>query len=260
MREALWTEVLKARRSRLPWLTVGAFALATVVGGLFMFILQNPDRARSLGLLGAKAQLAGGVSADWTGYLSFQAQTIAVGGVGIFGVTIIWLFGREFADHTAKDLLALPTARRAIVVAKFLVGFAWSLLLAAEVFALGLIAGAVLRLSGWSWSLAGQGLGRLLLTATMTEGLLTVLALAASVWRGYLGAVGTMFGILFLAQVIAALGYGHLFPWSVPGVYSGLAGADRPTVGPLGFTLVALVALAGLIATMAWWQRADQSR
>ncbi|MEV0143917.1 MULTISPECIES: ABC transporter permease [unclassified Nonomuraea] len=33
----------------------------------------------------------------------------------------IWLFGREFSDHTAKDLLALPTSRTAIVAAKFVV-------------------------------------------------------------------------------------------------------------------------------------------
>ncbi len=69
MREAIWAELLKARRSRLPWLTVLAFTVASGVGGLFMFILQDPDRARTLGLLGAKAVQLAGATADWPSYL-----------------------------------------------------------------------------------------------------------------------------------------------------------------------------------------------
>ena len=83
----------------------------------------------SLGLAGAKAQLAG-VTADWPGYLALLGQTVAVGGFLIFGMTVIWIFGREFSDRTAKDLLALPTSRIAIVAAKFAVAAAWCGLLA----------------------------------------------------------------------------------------------------------------------------------
>ena len=259
MRDAIAVEALKARRSRLPWLSAAAFAAATLVGAMFMFILQDPDRARSMGLLGTKAELAGG-TADWPGYFSLLAQTTAVGGTVIFGVILVWTFGREFSDHTAKDLLALPTPRTAIVAAKFAVTGVWCLLLAGETFLLGLAAGAMLGLPSWSASTAGQGLGRLIVTAVMSWLLVSILALAASVGRGYLPAVGVMFLMVFLAQIVAALGYGHLFPWSVPGVFSGLAGPDRPTVGPLGFVLVAVVGMAGIGATLLWWRNADQSR
>ena len=259
MRDAVAVEALKARRSRLPWVTAVAVAVAVIVASMFTFILQDPDRARSLGLLGAKAQLAGG-TADWPGYLSLLAQTTAVGGVGIFGVILIWIFGREFADRTAKDLLALPTARTTIVSAKFAVSGVWCLMLSVETYLLGLLAGAVLRLPGWSASVASHGLGRLLFTTVMTWLLLSVLALAASVGRGYLPAVGVMFVLIFVSQVVAALGYGHLFPWSVPAIYSGLAGPDRTPPDPIGYTLVALVGSAGVLATLRWWRFADQSR
>jgi len=258
MRDALAVEALKARRSRLPWLSVAAFAIVTAVGALFMFILQDPDRARSMGLLGTKAELAGG-TADWPGYLSFLAQATAVGGSLVFGIILVWTFGREFSDHTVKDLLALPTPRITIVAAKFVLTGVWSLLLAVETFALGLVAGAVLSLPAWSAATAVQGLGRIIATAAMTWLLMSVLALAASVGRGYLPAVGVLFGVLFVAQIVAALGYGHLFPWSVPGVFSGVAGDARPTVGPLGFALVGVVGAAGIVITMAWWRNADQS-
>ena len=257
MREALAAEVLKARRSRLPWLSVAAFVVATAVGALFMFILADPDRARSLGLLGSKAQLSG-ATADWPGYLSFLAQITAVGGVGVFGVIVIWTFGREFSDHTAKDLLALPTPRTTIVAAKFAVTGVWCLLLALQTYLLGLAAGAALELPGWDGATALRGLARLLVVAFMTWLLVSVLALAASVWRGYLAAVGVMFLIVFLAQIVATMGYGHIFPWSVPGILSGLSGGDRPSVGVPGYALVAIVGAAGIMATTLWWRNADQ--
>jgi ABC-2 type transport system permease protein len=259
MREAIAAEVLKARRSRLPWLSVAAFATATGVGALFMFILADPDRARALGLLGTKAQLSG-ATADWPGYLSLLAQTTAVAGVGVFGVIVIWVFGREFSDHTAKDLLALPTRRTTIVAAKFAVTGIWCLLLAFETYGLGLAAGTALALPGWDSATALRGLARLLAVAIMTWLLVSALGLAASAWRGYLAAVGVMFLMVFLAQIVATLGYGHIFPWSVPGILSGLAGGDRPSVGVPGFALVAIVGAAGILATMLWWRNADQNR
>ncbi|MEX5298315.1 ABC transporter permease [Kocuria sp. CPCC 205292] len=116
---ALHAEALKLRRSRVPWATAGAVLLAGAVGAFFMFVLQDVDRARTLGLLGTKAQLTGG-TADWAGYFSLTAQTVSVGRLVISGSAAIWLFGREFSDRTATDLLALPTSRTAVVLAKLL--------------------------------------------------------------------------------------------------------------------------------------------
>ncbi|WP_440087809.1 ABC transporter permease [Streptosporangium sp. LJ11] len=257
MREALWAELLKARRSRLPWLTALAFTLAALVCGLFMFILADP--ARALGLLGGKAQLSGAV-ADWPGYLALLAQAVGVGGFLIYGMIAIWLFGREFSDHTAKDLLALPTSRTAIVGAKFILAAGWAMLLAVQVAAFGVLIGALLTLPDWSAQIALEGIGRLLVTAALTALLTTPLSLAASLGRGYLAAVGAMFAALFCAQVIAALGFGHHFPWSVPGLYAGIAGPDQDRPGPIGFLLVLAVGATGVLATTAWWRRADHHR
>lgn len=82
---ALEAEWLKLRRSRLPWFTLAACTLGTAVGGLFMYISVNPERARALGLSGAKAQLST-VTPDWAGYLGLLAQIVGFGGVGIFGM------------------------------------------------------------------------------------------------------------------------------------------------------------------------------
>jgi ABC-2 type transport system permease protein len=256
---ALWAELLKVRRSRVPWVTVAAFTVAGLVGGFFMFVLQDPARARSLGLLGAKAQFAGG-TADWAGYFALTAQIAAVGGLLVFGLVVIWLFGREFSDRTAKDLLALPTSRGAVVVAKLLVALGWCLLLAAQLVGIGLLLGSRLGLPGWSVDIAMHGVGTVVATVLLTVALATTYGLAASVGRGYLAAVAAMFVSLFAAQVIAALGFGGWFPWSVPSLLSGVAGPEQAGPGPWSIAGVLVVGTAASVATVLWWEHADHDR
>ncbi|WP_233224018.1 hypothetical protein [Amycolatopsis sp. CA-128772] len=73
--DAAWAELLKARRSRLAGVSALAFTVAAGCGGLVMFILQDPRRARAFGLLGTKATLTGG-AADWPACFALLAQTM----------------------------------------------------------------------------------------------------------------------------------------------------------------------------------------
>ena len=256
---ALWAELLKVRRSLVPWVSLAAFTVAGLVGGFFMFVLQDVGRARSLGLLGAKAQFAGG-TADWAGYFALTAQITAVGGLLVFGLVVIWLFGREFSDRTAKDLLALPTSRRAVVTAKLLVTLGWCILLAVPVVGISMLLGTMLGLPGWSADTALRGVGTVLATTLLTVALTTTYGLVASVGRGYMPAVAVMFVSVFAAQVIAALGYGAWFPFSVPSLLSGIAGPDQAHASAVGITGVLLVGVAASAATVIWWEHADHSQ
>lgn len=256
---ALWSELLKVRRSKVPVVTLVAFTVAGVVGGFFMFVLQDPARARSLGLLGSKAQLTGG-NADWAGSFALTGQITGVGGLLVFGLVVIWLFGREFSDRTAKDLLALPTSRSAVVVAKLLVAVGWCALLTVHLIVLGLMFGAILSLPGWSMYTALQGAGTVLAIALLTTALAFAYGLVACVGRGYLVGVSAMFASLFAAQVIAALGFGAWFPWSVPSLLSGAAGPDHAAPGPVSVVGVVLVGVGAAAGTAFWWERADHDR
>ena len=149
---ALQVEGLKARRSKVPLLTAIGFSLAPLVGGLFMIILKDPQAARQMGLVSAKAQLTVGV-ADWPAFFGLLAQAVAVGGALLFAIVTTWVFGREFSDRTVKELLALPTPREAIVGAKFVLVGLWGLGLTLLVFVLGLVVGTLIDIPGWSWAL-----------------------------------------------------------------------------------------------------------
>jgi ABC-2 type transport system permease protein len=257
LRAALWAERLKLRRSRVPVITALGGSLAPIVGGLFMVILKDPAWARRHGLLAAKAQLAAG-TADWPTYWALLGQAVAVGGLVLFGLVAIWVFGREYSDRTATDLLALPTARSTIVAAKFVVVAAWSMLLAALIVVEGLGIGAAVGLPGWSMGLLVDAARRIAVTALLTVALVTPFAWAASAGRGYLPAVGVLFLVIVLAQIVAAAGWGAVFPWSVPALLSGIAGPATPTMGMTSYLLVLFAGLVGVAGTLLWWQHADQ--
>jgi ABC-2 type transport system permease protein len=66
--------------------------------------------------------------------------------------------------------------------------------------------------------------------------------------------------MVFLAQIAAATGWGGWFPWSVPALFSGIAGNRVEYLGLHSYVLVVLVMTASLAATFSWWRYADQTR
>ena len=255
---AIGVELRKAWHSRVPWVIGIGFSLVPFIGGLFMVILKDPETARKLGLLGTKAQLVGG-SADWPTYLGLLAQSMAVGGGILFAFLAAWVFGREFADRTVRGLLAIATPRWAIVVAKSVVIAVWGMGIAAWVTALGFAIGAAVSIPGWSPDLAGRNLGTLGVIAVMTIGLQTTTALVASAGRGYIPPLGWAVLTIAAAQILAVLGHGAVFPWAVPAIVSGAAGPDGEVATAASYLIVAITVLVGLAATIAWWERADQT-
>jgi ABC-2 type transport system permease protein len=255
---AIWTEFLKSRRSKVPWFIAAGFSLVPLVGGLFMVILKNPELARQLGLLGAKARLAAG-TADWPSFMQFLAVAIGAGGLVLFAFLTAWLFGREFADRTVRGLLAIPTPRPAIVVAKFVVLTIWCGAISIWIVVLGLSVGALVGLPGWSTSMALGNIGALAVAAGMTIALQTTTAFVAGVGRGYLAPLGWAVLTLALAQVLGLLGWAAWFPWAVPLLVVGAAGPAGEAATGASVAVVVLAALLGLVATVVWWQRADQT-
>ena len=110
-RAALWAEALKARRSKVPWLTaLGLLARAAGRRALY----DHPQRSGARPLDGADQRQSATCRrrGRLATMLSLLAQATAVGGGLLFTLVTTWVFGREFSDHTAKELLALPTPAR----------------------------------------------------------------------------------------------------------------------------------------------------
>ena len=255
---AVWAEQLKARRSKVLLLSLLAFAILPLVDGLFMLILKDPERARAMGLISAKAQLTAG-AADWPTFFQVLLMGTAVGGAILFAFIPTWVFGREFADHTVKELLALPTRREASVAAKFTLIAVWMLLITLLIFILGLGIGALSGIPGWSAALAWTSLATLLLIVLLTFLLMPFVALAASAGRGYMPALAWAFLTLALSQIAMVMGWGDWFPWAVPAQLVAFSEASVEPLAAHSLFMVLLAFLLGTTATFLWWRSADQT-
>lgn len=256
---ALSAELLKNRHSKILWVTFIAFAMAPVMGGVFLLIMKSPDAMAKAGALNAKAQMMG-FSANWVAYLEILSQAIGVGGILIFGFVASWVFGREYSDGTAKDLLALPTSRITILNAKFIVYLLWCLALAVSNLLIGFFISLFLQLPLPEANLIYNGLLNYFNTTVLTVLLGTPIAFFAIWGQGYLAPLGFVALTLVFAQVIAATGYGYYFPWSIPGLYSGVGGEYRAQLNLISYTIVGLTSIAGYFLAIGYWRYADQTK
>ncbi|HTX90615.1 MAG TPA: ABC transporter permease [Anaerolineales bacterium] len=252
--DMIWIELRKVLRSRVPLFTALGFLMMPLIGALLIFIFKDPQLARQLGLLGAKANLVVG-SADWPGYLTLMVEFTALGGFFFFCIAISWVFGREFTDGTLKDLLAVPVPRASILLAKFIVSAIWCLALIVETYLVGLALGAVIQLPGGSPAILLHGTRILAVTAAMSITLVLPFGFFASLGRGYLLPIGLAVLTAILGNLSITLGWGEYFPWAVPGLYM-----QALPLTWISYILVILTGLAGLAGTYIWWKFTDQNR
>jgi len=255
---AVLAEFLKNKHANIRWVTVIAFAIAPIFGGVFMFLIQGNGYDSLSGALKTKAEMME-VEATWESLLGFMAQAVGVGGVLIFGFVTSWLFGREYSDGTAKDLLALPISRIKILNAKFIYYLTWCLGLAFSNLTIGLIIGFALQLDGWSFNVFIESMEIYFLTTLLIILLNTPIAFFALWGKGYLAPLGVVALLLVFSQILGAMGMGIYFPWSVPGIYSGMAGEEfKIQLNEVSFIILGLTSLSGYIGTLLWWKYSDQ--
>lgn len=257
LRDLIWIETRKALRSRMPLLTLGLFLLLPLGVSFLMILVKDPAAAQDAGILSTKADLSG-ATADWPSFLSFMAQGMASAGIFLFSIVFVWTFGREFVDGTVKDWLAVPVARPLILLAKFIVATTWGMMLAI----LSLLAGLGLA----AWIGLPQGTPEVIVDGSLrTAGTALLVLLAAypvawfaSMSRGYFVPLGIVFVLIISAQLVAVIGWGAYWPWSIPALVSGAMGAGA--LEPASVWIVVATAMAGMGVTMGWWQTADQAK
>jgi ABC-type transport system involved in multi-copper enzyme maturation permease subunit len=256
MTRAIEAELLKCKSASTVRSSFVAFAIAPVMGAIFVFLARNPDSISKTSAIHTKMQMLG-FSADWMSYSSLLMQSVGVGGILLFGFTASWIFGREYSEGTAKDLLALPTSRTTILNAKFIVYLSWCILLSVSNLVAALVLGSLLDLPVPKLMNIPQTILYYFLTTIMTALLGTVISFLAIWGKGYLAPLGFVGLTLVFSQVIAAVGYGNYFPWAVPGLFSGSGGKYGDFLNEFSYASVLLTGLLGYFATIFYWKHAD---
>ena len=257
--QVLATEFAKLRRCRVTWLSLVALSLGPLGIALMMWIVREPGRAAQLGLLGTKANLSG-LTATWPAYFSMLTLMVGIGGMLLLSFIVAYIFGREYTEGTAKNLLALPVGRHWFVLAKLVVAAVWWAVLVVAVLAEALVLGAALALPGFSATLAVRAVHDALLAAAIAYLLAPVVAWIAMLGRGYLPPLGFALAMLALGNVFSHTGWATWFPWSIVPLYIGAIGQRVTTLAPSSLVVVALTFLAGIAATIAQLRWADNAQ
>ena len=247
-------ECKKLQRSKIVAITFGLFLFIPVMMGLLVFLARNPELAGKAGLISMKAAMFG--ENDWTGYMLVILQVGA--GLGMVGSGFIfsYIFGREYTDKTLKDLLALPVSRATIVVSKLLVGVVWCTALFVLLYFTSILAGLVVGVTGDASDIFATGKGY------AVQGIMTILisfpvAYFASFGKGVMAPLGFVFLSMILANLVATVGIGPVFPWAIPGLVAMNSTEPGLHVSAVGYILFSLTVVAGIYLTLQYWFRAD---
>jgi ABC-2 type transport system permease protein len=197
------------------------------MGGLFMWMMKNPGMAEKLGLLGQKAKFAfGGQSVYWGTFITFTVEMGGIGGLVMCSIIVTYVFGREYAEGTAKNMLALPIPRRVFVFAKIIVSALWfgalTLFIIPETYLVGTFVGIGVLNSELFFAAALK----LLVLALMSLGCSLLAAWVAVQTRGYFAPLGYCIFTIVLGSIFGHTGWAPWVPWTIVGLYSGAAGQD----------------------------------
>jgi ABC-2 type transport system permease protein len=134
----------------------------------------------------------------------------------------------------------------------------WCVFLTLVFFAFGILGGAIVQISGWTNEIFLHSISVFAGASLLTILLGTPVAFFASFGRGYLSPMGFVLLALMASQFVGALGFAQYFPWSIPMLYAGGAGAESAQLGIVSYVILLLTSASGLVGTLAWWKYADQ--
>ncbi len=252
------TEWLKLRRSRIPYIAIIFFIFIPAMMSLIFLIQKHPELASKLGMIGTKASLAQLGNGDWTTYFGFLTQVMA--GIGLVGFSFLccWIFGREFTEKTAKDIMALPVSRTLIVFSKYIVIALLCTILIIVFYCSGIVFGKLIGISDWQNTLMLQSTKVYLSTSFLTLFLMTPVGFLSGYSRGYLLPMGFAILTLIMSNFVGLVGLGTYFPWAIPGLLSVPAGTEGVELTYKSYIILVTTFIVGLEGTILWWKKADQ--
>ena len=256
--KVLWTETLKLKRSSMIWISVLFYAFFALMAWFVFWMLKNPEAARRLGLIGQKASFAmNGLTADWPGLFTMFAELGVAGGMILLSIIVIYLFGREYVDGTAKNMLALPVPRAYFVSGKLLVAAIWYALLTALLMAEAVVVGKILGLGTPPAGLVASECGNMIVAAVLVLALQPLVAWVTVLSGGYLAPFGYTIATLLIGNLMIRTDWARWCPWSIVALLGGLAGPRQEGV-LLGSGLVLAATFAiGVALTILHQATAD---
>jgi ABC-type transport system involved in multi-copper enzyme maturation permease subunit len=257
MMRMIAAEFLKLRRSWMPLWSGLIVLVASGLGLAVLPILSDPktqtEIAKSGGVF-AQAVAAGAYEPSWANYLRIGVQGMSGSwGILTFGLVTAYLFGREFKEGAAKNMLTLPIRREYVVAAKLIVLAVW-------VFTLGLLsvlltAGTtvILGVGGFTWNAILVSVGETLGAIAPLYLTLPLVAWFAVRGKGYLQPMLYSLGVMMVGNALVQTPVSQWFPWNMP---LHMVGASWYPIPPspvlVGSWAVAVGVFVASVAALMW--------
>jgi ABC-2 type transport system permease protein len=227
----VYCEIRKVYASSVFWVVTAAF---TVLPGLSLI------------------KFYGEANVSWEFYLAEILRNFSAILIIGFAFTTCWIFGREYTDKTIKDLLVKPVSKLAIATAKFTVILLWNSLLTIIMFAVVVLIGAYVGLSGGGAALILNSFLMFMATSLLTMFVSTVSSFMANVTKGYLAPIGLIFLIVIIVNIVENVGLSAYIPWTIPGLL-----LSRGALSPISVLILTITGITGFVGTVAWWRFAE---
>ncbi|MCR4422004.1 MAG: ABC transporter permease subunit [Spirochaetales bacterium] len=255
---ALKVETIKTIKSKVfLWIILFSLFVSFMLWVLF-YMIKNPTIARESIILRAKANILGS-TADWKTFHEIMNMLIAIIGFISFGFLTIWIFGREYVEKTYKDLLALPIKREAIIMAKTINSFLFSIVIAFFLYLFSMIAAFLVGLGEFDSKIALFSLKRYLIISLMNIALTTVLSFITSIARSYIMPFGFLVLMILVSNFAINLSENSQYiPWAIPLIYAGMFIKEGLTIDFISYIILAFTCFLGFVSTIIFWVKADQ--
>lgn len=239
----LYTELLKLKRSKMFLISIIGAAVAPFMIVFASYVHMKTDKP----------------STPITFYdLFYDANlyTFLVIGVPLYGVVTAYLFNREYAEDTLKNLLTIPVSRISFIISKLLLLFMWIIMLTSVAWALTLCFGLLGSFEGLSFSLMIVSFKQFLIGGILLFTLSTPIILIIIMLKNYVPSIIFTIAITMINVMVANSEHRDLFPWSAAGDIA--RNELLPTYPPqYSYIVIFATSFIGLIALITYFKKVD---
>ncbi|WP_010494245.1 ABC transporter permease [Paenibacillus elgii] len=238
----LYTELIKMKRAKMFMVSL----LGAVSAPIMMF----------LALLNMKSKKPETPIEFEVAFMNTNMYVILLVGTLLYGVITAYLFHREYAEDTMKNLLTIPVSRVSLIVSKLILLFLWIMVLTFTIWSLTLILGLIGQFEGLTMALLLQSLKQFVIGGALLFLLCTPTMLITFLFKNYVPTIIFTAMITMANVVLSESEYKALFPWSASYV---IANGDFIPQYPPAFSYAVILAasLIGLAATIIYFKKVD---
>ncbi|MDK8182844.1 ABC transporter permease [Paenibacillus sp. UMB4589-SE434] len=242
MVDLVYTELLKLKRAKMFLVSVIGASAAPIMMYLAYLNMKSktPDEPISFEL----------------SFYNTNLNVLLLIGPLLYGVITAYLFNREYAEDTLKNLLTIPVSRTNLIISKLILLLGWILVLTLEAWGLTLLLGIIGGFEGLSAAILIQSLKEYLIGAVLLFLLSTPTMLTTFLYKNYVPTI-IFTAVITLGNVsVINSDFKPLYPWSAVHVIT--INGYLPQYPPLySFLAIGITSIVGLIATIVYFKKVD---